>query len=115
MRGVSAVQAFGSWRNLPVAVVNDYTNTDNWANIVDVDRENLAQSWSGLPNTHHVWSLPLVPIGGGSSIQAGARGAYDSYWATLGRNFVRCDRPAKSEAHIKNRKQQLRSRDREVV
>jgi hypothetical protein len=88
MRGVSAVQAFGSWRNLPVAAVNDYTNTDNWANIVDVNRENLAQTWSGLPNTHHIWSLPLVPLGGGSSIQSGANGAYDSYWATLGRNFV---------------------------
>ena len=87
MRGVPAVQAFGAWRNSPVTVVNDYTNTDNWSNIVNVDKQNLAQAWNGI-NAHHVWSLPLVPIGGGSSIEAGARGAYDSYWAALGRNFV---------------------------
>ncbi|BEP13271.1 hypothetical protein acdb102_15820 [Acidothermaceae bacterium B102] len=87
MRGVGNVNAFGAWRNLPVTVVTDYTNTDHWANIVNVDHQNLAQSWSGL-NAHHVWSVPLVPLDHSSSIQAGARGAYDSYWATLGRNFV---------------------------
>jgi Glycosyl hydrolase family 26 len=87
IRGVSAANTFGNWRHSPVTVINDYTNTDNWANIVNVANQHLASQWAGL-NAHHVWSVPLIPMNGSSSLEAGAAGANDGYFATMARGFV---------------------------
>ena len=85
--GTSAANAFGAWRHQPVSVVVDYIATNSWANITNVSGEGLQSYWNG-ETAHRVWSVPLIPNDGSSSLEAAAGGSYNDKYASVARQLV---------------------------
>ncbi len=85
--GTKAAKAFGDWRHQPVTAVVTYTSTNSWANITNVVGQGLTGYWSGL-HAHMVWSVPLIPSDGSSSLATAATGAYDSKYAKVAAGLV---------------------------
>lgn len=75
--------AFAAWRGRPLDVVDAWPARATWAQIVDPAW--LYQRWRGQPYTM-AFGVPMIPEDvRGVSLQACARGAYDSYWREFGR------------------------------
>ncbi|MDX6243551.1 MAG: hypothetical protein QOE76_1274 [Frankiales bacterium] len=85
--GTSAANAFGAWRHQPVSVVVDYIGTDSWNSITNVAGQGLQSYWAG-ETAHRVWSVPLIPSDGSSSLQAAASGSYNDKYATVAKALV---------------------------
>ncbi len=80
--GAAAATTFGNWRGKPIEVVTDYIGTNSWYSISNVAGQGLTGYWAGL-NAHRVWSVPLIPSDGSSSLETAATGAYDANYAKV--------------------------------
>jgi hypothetical protein len=85
--GTAAADAFGAWRHQPVSVVVGYIGTDSWKSITNVAGQGLTGYWAG-ETAHRVWSVPLIPSDGSSSLQAAASGSYNDKYATVAKALV---------------------------
>jgi methionine-rich copper-binding protein CopC len=85
--GTSAANSFGAWRGAPVTAVVDYTGTDSWASITNVAGQGLTGYWAG-ETAHRVWSVPLIPSDGSSSLETAATGAYNSKYAKVAQDLI---------------------------
>ncbi len=85
--GTAAANAFGSWRHQAITTVVDYIGTDSWNSITNVAGQQLTGYWAGS-NAHRVWSVPLIPSDGSSSLSSAADGSYDSKYATVAKALV---------------------------
>jgi Glycosyl hydrolase family 26 len=80
----AAAAAFGAWRKRPLDIAEVWTNRSTWADITDPAW--LYSHWRGSPYTLVV-TVPMLPAGGGASIQACAAGAYNAQWRQFGQNI----------------------------
>ncbi|MDX6228878.1 MAG: hypothetical protein QOI76_2268 [Frankiales bacterium] len=85
--GTAAANAFASWRHQPVTAVISYIGTDSWNSITNVAGQGLTGYWAGEA-AHRVWSVPLIPSDGSSSLQTAATGSYNSKYATVAKALV---------------------------
>jgi hypothetical protein len=85
--GAAAANAFASWRHQPVTAVVAYIGTDSWNSITNVAGQGLTGYWAGT-SAHRVWSVPLIPSDGSSSLQTAASGSYNSKYATVAKALV---------------------------
>jgi len=83
----SDVASFESWLGSKVQDVVHFSNRDTWQQI---SQPQLTE-WQGT-DYRLIYAVPLLPRSAEAtketSMQAGARGEYDTYFATLGRNLV---------------------------
>ena len=84
----SALTTFANWRGSSATVALDYLGFDSWSEISNPDW--LLQSWQGFHNSggQLVLSVPMLVSDGSPTFAAGAAGAYDSYFETLGNDLV---------------------------
>ncbi|BEP13509.1 hypothetical protein acdb102_18200 [Acidothermaceae bacterium B102] len=83
-QGPTYANAFGTWRKAPITAVTVYTAVDSWANITAMGSIGY---WSGI-NVHHVWSMPLIPEDGSSTLEKAAAGSYDAKYVTVAQKLV---------------------------
>jgi hypothetical protein len=79
----AGVSRFAAWRGRAVDVVDAWSARATWADIVDPGW--LYRRWRGKPYTMAFGVAMLPEHVAGVSIQACARGLYDSYWREFGR------------------------------
>jgi hypothetical protein len=73
---------FGSWRGTPLNVIDEFTNTSTWSDVVNPTW--LYSKWKGSPYTLAI-AVPMLPKNvAGVSIGACANGDYNSYWKQFG-------------------------------
>lgn len=78
----STAAQFGTWRGQALDVVDEFSNTSTWQDVVNPYW--LYQKWKGSPYTM-AFAVPMLPTGvSGVSISACANGAYNSYWQQFG-------------------------------
>src|SRR3954463_14748900 len=77
-QGPTFANNFASWRGAPVTAMTTYTAVDSWANITAMG----SIGWWQPLNVHHVWSMPLIPEDGVSTLEQAASGAADAKYAT---------------------------------
>lgn len=78
----SVAAQFGSWRGAPLNVVDEFSNTSSWQDVVSPNW--LYQKWKGSPYTM-AFAVPMLPTGvSGVSMSACANGDYNSYWKQFG-------------------------------
>ncbi len=81
----SVASQFGSWRGSQLNVVDEFTLTSTWQDVIDPTW--MYQKWQGSPYTLAI-AVPMIPTGvSGVSIAACASGAYNSYWNQFGSNI----------------------------
>jgi hypothetical protein len=85
-QGASFAQSFGSWRGKALQAVTTYTGTDSWSSMTG-STQWVAQTWAPL-NAHEVWSVPLIPSDGTSTLETAATGAYNGYFKTLATDMI---------------------------
>ena len=85
--GTAGANAFGAWRGAPVKVVVDYIGTNSWASIDNVAGQGLTGYWAGL-DAHRVWSVPLIPSDGSSSLATAATGSYNAHYTKVAQALV---------------------------
>src|SRR3954468_14174523 len=73
-QGPTYANTFGSWRNAPITAITTYTAVDSLANVTGMG----SIGWWQPMNVHHVWSMPLIPEDGSSTLEKAAAGAYDA-------------------------------------
>src|SRR3954447_2202054 len=83
-QGPTYASAFGTWRNAPITAITTYTAVDSWANITAMG----SIGWWQPINVHHVWSMPLIPEDGTSTLEKAAAGAYDAKYVTVAQKLV---------------------------
>jgi Glycosyl hydrolase family 26 len=83
-QGPTYANTFGSWRGAPITAIDTYTAVDSWASITAMGSIGW---WSGL-NAHQVWSMPLIPEDGTSTLEAAAAGNYDSYYKIVAQKLI---------------------------
>ena len=79
--------AFATYRSRPNEAITGYTSTDSWDAITGVTRQGLTGLYTNT-NAHMVWSMPLVPGNGTSSLSQAATGAYNSKYASVAQQLV---------------------------
>jgi len=85
--GRDRVTAFESWLGRPAEVVLDGAAQDNWGTMVSSTKWS-AQCWRNSGKLL-VFSLPMLPKDGGrSTLDAGARGAYNDYIRQMAQALV---------------------------
>ena len=78
----SVAAQFGAWRDSPVNVIDEFSLTSTWQDIVEP--AGLYQRWQGSPYTM-AFAVPMLPTAvSGVSISACASGNYNSYWKQFG-------------------------------
>jgi hypothetical protein len=78
----STAAQFGTWRGDPVDVIDEFSNTNSWNDVVNPTW--LYQKWQGSPYTM-AFAVPMLPTGvSGVSLSACANGSYNSYWTQFG-------------------------------
>lgn len=85
---VSDTQAFATWRGSPVSLVSDYlSHTGDWSGLTSPNY--WLDAWQPLTSkgVPLVLGVPMIPASG-DTFQAGAAGAYDSYYKTLAQDLV---------------------------
>ena len=82
--GPNFTSTFAAYRNAPITAVVAYGGTDSWSSITAMGSIGW---WQQVP-VHHVWSMPLIPSDGSSSIAAAGAGSYDSKWVTVAQKLV---------------------------
>jgi hypothetical protein len=81
----SEIDAYEGWLGREVPWVLDFFPWEDWSAIDDPSW--WINQWSGT-DRRVVYSAPMLPEGGGVSLRAGARGAYDDHWRRFARTFV---------------------------
>lgn len=81
---VAGAYALQDYLGLPVRYAMDFFSNASWASITQPTW--VLGRWAGSGFTR-IWGVPMLP-GSGATLQAGARGAYDSYFAALARLLV---------------------------
>ena len=84
--GPQAVATFAIWRGTPVHRALEYLRKDAWGDISGVKAKDVVNRWRGSPYGL-VLSTPMLPDTGGT-LQAGARGDYDTHFDALARTLV---------------------------
>jgi hypothetical protein len=83
-RNVGGVQDFESWLGRPVNHAVDFIAGDSWSAIESPTW--WTSGWSGA-GYQVEFSIPVIPSTGGT-LQAGARGDYDSHFVALAHNLI---------------------------
>ena len=81
---VAQLAAFGAWRGRPVEMTNDFLPADSWSAIEGPSW--FLDTWSKVA-APMVLGVPLLPSDG-STLAAGATGAYDAHFRTLATRLV---------------------------
>jgi len=80
-----AAVAFSADAGAPVPFAFDYIDGASWRSIADPIW--FVQRWTGS-GFRMIWGVPMLPTGGGTSLAAGATGAFNLYFAQLGSTLV---------------------------
>jgi hypothetical protein len=87
--GASAnLTSFGNWRGAADTSVSDYLNYDDWSSVADPS--SLLSDWSSFnaAGGKLVLSVPMLVSDSSGTFAAGAEGAYDQYFLSMGRELV---------------------------
>lgn len=86
----ASVGPYETWLGRPVDYVVEFAGRNTWAEIASPQ-----QLFSDWQNTKYrmVFSLPMLPEAEPATIAQGATGAYDDYYRTLAKGFVRAGMP----------------------
>ena len=80
--GLASVASF---LHIDPKYASDYLASNTWA---DFDDDEWAlNAWKGS-GYRMIWAVPMLASSGGYTLATGATGAYDGYYATLGKNLV---------------------------
>jgi hypothetical protein len=85
--GQSAIDAFGAFRGRPVEVITSYTSTSSWSTVTGVTRQGLTSAWNNS-SAHRVWSMPLIPSDGSSTMEQAAAGAYNDKYTSVAQQLI---------------------------
>jgi glycosyl hydrolase family 26 len=79
------VEAFNDWLGHDVAYVMDFSNRQTWADIAAP--QSLIDTWKDLPY-RKVYGLAMLPADSADTIERGAAGEYNTYFADLAQRLV---------------------------
>ena len=83
----TALQQFENWLGSEIEVVHGVVGMANWSDFTNSANWMTNTLWKGINERVH-WSVPIMVTDGSASLAQAARGAYDSYYATVAKTLL---------------------------
>ncbi|MBB5692020.1 glycosyl hydrolase [Muricoccus pecuniae] len=83
----TALQQFENWLGSEIETVHGVVGMANWSDFTNSANWMTNTLWKGINERVH-WSVPIMVTDGSASLAQAARGAYDSYYATVAKTLL---------------------------